>query len=366
MRENDLQPLTVDELTLHLIATGIIALSLRLEESEPVFPYPTQLQRGLDRLSVAALHRGAVPPQGVPDLLHWARKPLKTWPLSLPSIAVSDEDTLLIGDHPSSICDAWACAHPDVEADLTERRLMQQVFDICSQSNDTTGYTAFRMLVISQPVLTALELQQQCIRPELVRLTEQLREIYHPVSVGWAVDQNILCCALCGNVLIPLVRSGMVCENDTCQRRPVSIGRRIPIREAPMWLNRGVRRFITAPGRAELRLAQQLEMFGVEVELWPMLDRYDVRLTFPDGVVWAVDVKDWANPFLLARSVERMQTEPRWDEAFFVFPDERLRQRNDYLRAFRQSCSILDKKTHAVMEQMFIKMVSQRLKRGYV
>lgn len=364
MRESPIQRLSVDELTLHLIATGIIALAQRTEHGASVFPYPSQLQRGLDRLSVSAVQYGVTPPQGVPDLLHWAREPLSTWPLALPENAVGKQDTLMIDDQPSSMCDAWACAHPDVEAELTERHLMQRVFDICSQSTNTTGYVIFRKLVINHPVLTALELQQECIKPELVQLTEQLRDIYHRVPSGWAVDNHILCCAMCGNVLMPLVKGGVICENDSCQHRPVSIGRSIPISESPMWLNRGVRRFIAAPGRAELRIARNLEMCGVDVELWPMLDRYDLRLCFPDGEIWAVDVKDWANPFLLGRSVDRMKTTPRWDEAFFVFPDERLRQRRDYLRAFRQSCTILDTKTHALMETPFVKRVEERLKRG--
>jgi len=59
-------PLTTDELTLHLVATGIIALTQRAAQGEAVYPYPEALQRGLDRLTVAALRHQIAPPQGVP------------------------------------------------------------------------------------------------------------------------------------------------------------------------------------------------------------------------------------------------------------------------------------------------------------
>jgi hypothetical protein len=77
-----------------------------------------------------------------------------------------------------------------------------------------------------------------------------------------------------------------------------------------------------------------LEALGLDVELWPAFDRYDLRIVFPNREVWAVDVKDWANPFLLARRVKPIPSDPPWTRAYFVFPDERRAQREDYLRAF--------------------------------
>ena len=35
--------------------------------------------------------------------------------------------------------------------------------------------------------------------------------------------------------------------------------------------------------------------------MWPQFDAYDLRIPFPDGTAWAIDVKDWANPSLLGR-----------------------------------------------------------------
>lgn len=352
--------LTNDELTLHLIATGVIALTQRAVQSQSVFPYPDPLQRGLDRLTVAALRRRAAAPQGVPDLLAWCRKPLSTWPLDLPVGMLEGDETLLIDYQPSSTCDDWACANPDAEAELTERRFMQRVFDLCSQANDTTGYVAFRSLLIRAPAMTALELQQCCIRADLLRLSDVLRDCYQLASSGWATNGMFTCCAHCHNLLIPLAAGGYVCETETCRHERGSLlGRRIPAHEMPVWLVRGLRRFVAAPGRAEQRLSQAITKLGFGVELWPALDRYDLRISLPDASVWAIDVKDWANPFLLARKLHGLPSEPPWDRAFIVVPDHRLKQRRDYLRALRQACT--NRSFTITSERELIQMLKKHL-----
>lgn len=47
-------------------------------------------------------------------------------------------------------------------------------------------------------------------------------------------------------------------------------------------------------------------------------DAYDLRITFPDGQIWAVDVKDWTNPVRLARHLRPLPSEPKWHRAFIV------------------------------------------------
>jgi hypothetical protein len=333
-------PLSTDELTLHLVATGLIALTQRAAQNEALYPYPEALQRGLDRLTVAALRHHVAPPQGVPTLLDWCRAPIHTWPLDLPEGLIEPHDTLLIGSQPSSTCDAWACARPDAEAELTEQRLMQRVFDLCSQTHDTDGYVAFRSLLITAPAMTALELQQQCIRSELLRLADVLRDSYQQAPSGWANNGIFTCCAHCQNLLIPLATGGYVCETETCRHESGSLlGRQIAAHEMPMWLVRGLRRFVAGPGRAEQRLASAVIALGLGVEMWPALDRYDLRITLPNGNVWAIDVKDWANPYLLARQLQSLPSDPSWNRAFIVVPNHRLKQRRDYLRALRKACT---------------------------
>lgn len=352
-----------DELTLHLIASGLIRLVQRVAGGAPIgYPYPVALQRGLDRLALACWRRGQLQPQGVNDLIGLAQRPLAEWPLQLPAETIGRHDRLLDGETPTSVCDAWACASPDVEAELSEQRIILSTFEICRALNNHAAYVAFRRLLISQPVLTALDLQLHCIDLVLTPLADQLREAYALAPEAWAVDGSFACCPHCDGLLQPGEAGGWHCESERCRRKPAKPPQRyIPAHEDVLWLKRGLRRFVAAPGKAELRLAERLSDLGLEVELWPHFDRYDLRVSFPDGEVWAIDVKDWANPFLLARQVTPVPSEPPWNLAYFVFPDERVQERRDYVRAFRNACSILNNRTQAIAERELVKAARAKL-----
>jgi hypothetical protein len=76
---------------------------------------------------------------------------------------------------------------------------------------------------------------------------------------------------------------------------------------------------------------------GVLCELWPGYDRYDVRITFPDDTIWAVDVKDWAHAHLLAPTLTDLPTGQgyEWDRALYAVPGERVASASDYLTMLR-------------------------------
>jgi hypothetical protein len=103
-------------------------------------------------------------------------------------------------------------------------------------------------------------------------------------------------------------------------------------------VRRAIRRYIVAPGRYEVDTAARLRKLksragALVVDLWPSFDAYDLRITFPDQHVWAVDIKDWAFPTLLARALAELARDGdlAWDTAFYAIPDVRLERRPDYL-----------------------------------
>jgi hypothetical protein len=363
--------LSPDELTLHLIATGLVEFMTQyIEKAKPLkLPYPKSLQHGLDKLVVACLRSGMTPPQGVPDLLIWCRdKPIAQWPIK-PSVdeAFYAEDKLLDDYTPTvtRICEDWACANPEVEDELTERKFFLEVLTTCQNANAPETYVAFRRLLINDPVLTELELQQHRIEPDLVLLAEAMQLAYEPAPIAYCVERHFHCCSNCGNLLRQEKSGQFLCETDHCRMMgKYRSQRQIKEELGVMRLKRGLRRFIALPGLAELRLEKKLTKLGLQVELWPNFDKYDLRIVFPNDEVWAVDVKDWANPFLLARKVNEnpIPNAPSWEQAYFIFPNERKKQRSDYLRAFRNHCEILNDKTKAMFEQNFITQVKNKLK----
>ncbi len=366
--------LPMDILILHLIATGIIRRSERIAKGK-LFDaeYPIPLQLGLDRFNVYRYCQNLSLVKSVPDLLSWCQRPLKEWSLDYAAAMLDPEDRLLIEQFPTAICENLACATSDVEAELSEKRFMDKVFSACKTTGNPDAYTDFRRLLIEKPVMTALELLQcRDTYPSLEILQELLEAAYEEAPLDYMVRGTFTCCPTCGNLQQPdITRTKILCEDERCRqasyaRSFVNKARVLQARDRVYWLRRDLRRFVTMPGRAEIRLEKRLQALGLKPEMWPEFDSYDLRVTLPDGRVLAVDVKDWANPFLLARCVRGIPSQPRWDAAYYVFPFERKHSQPDYVRAFVNTCNSMGQVSiggnlKAVFEHEFLKIVRRAL-----
>lgn len=362
--ENSAMP-SDTELTLHLIASGLLELYNHIERGGKLSaPYPAKLQRGLDRLATIRLHKKQTIPESMVDLLNWCRQPLLEWGLDFEVNYFGANDCLLDGNFITTLCEDWARSGTDIEASLTEEHLMNRVFELCRSSSAPGTYTALRKLWIEKPILTALEFQQKRFDLVLAPVAEILDEAYIPISSSSFTNGQIACCPICGNALQVTTHGNQkMCENERC-RAKVSRKKGLSFSEKdqPVWLIRALRRFVGAPGLAEVRLAQKLESLGLTVELWPNYDAYDLRVVFPDGKKWAIDVKDWADPILLARSVKPFKMDPLWDEAFFVFPDDRKVDRPKYLQLFIKHSQVLDNRVKAKFESELVRSAKHLLK----
>ena len=130
--------------------------------------------------------------------------------------------------------------------------------------------------------------------------------------------------------------AGYRCERPP-QKTGATLGPGLPATTGVLQLSRPPRVFITSPGIAEIDLETTLRKGGLHPQMWPQFDAYDLRIPFPDGTAWAIDVKDWANPSLLAVRTRALRADPPHDRAFIVVPAYRFRVREDYARAFRHA-----------------------------
>lgn len=197
------------------------------------------------------------------------------------------------------------------------------------------------------------ELAETRMRLHLDALRALLNDAYQPAPQSAAKDGVWATCRACGQLLLRTRQGAWTCETESCRDQGApQVGRFIPLRHEAVWLRRDLRRFIAAPGRAEVRQADALHQIGATVELWPAFDRYDLRVIFPNGAVWALDVKDWRNPWLLAQHVRRrgFPSSPPWNRAWFVFPDER-RRRYRYRETFLRACGALPENVNADYER---------------
>lgn len=103
-------------------------------------------------------------------------------------------------------------------------------------------------------------------------------------------------------------------------------------------LNRGTHLRTFIPGRLERRLFEFAEAAHdeqaehlISVERYPGLDAYDLRLTFSNRDVWAIDAKDHANAKRLLTHAAKPpygEGDLHYSHAFYVVPDKRLSDPN--------------------------------------
>lgn len=367
------------EIILRLISSGIVS-SFQTWEKTGISPVLNnkQLQSGLDRLIAFCLLRKIRFPAHIPALLEWCEKSFSEWKLPELPEDVHPLDTLLINKQPSFFCLDFARKDRDIEATLSEERYMQRVFNECA-AYPPAIYTALRELLIRKPVLTESELIQTYLTPPLNIIPDLVKDAYEEAPAFLSHKGIFRCCPKCGNLLLYTLSQEWICRDESCdvnRIRKGDITNDISATNSDRLyqLKYPIRRYVAAPGRTEIEIYESLKRLSetfasskihFQLTLWPNLDAYDLQITFPDGEVWAVDVKDWSSPYILAQRVKPFRTNPPWDKAFFVFPDRYKKLKRNYLEAFKNRCVYLNERVDAFYETEFLTLVEQHLRGLY-
>lgn len=109
-------------------------------------------------------------------------------------------------------------------------------------------------------------------------------------------------------------------------------------------LHPGVKRYMADPGVYEIELSQFCDNLGLEWELWPRLDKYDLAIHFKNGKYWTLDVKAYKNAYILQDKIRADGGYPRdekFDEGFIVVPNDKIKaskQKEHYTRIINNNC----------------------------
>ena len=348
------------ELILRELATGLVALRARDETMRQLYPYPAPLQRGFERLTLFTLSHKLPSPQSVVDVLNQCRKPISEWYMFANVLTTSwtDTDRLLNWGQPTAFCEELSCDNLNVADELEQNQVFLALRKLCKDNNSQNGYVAFRSLFIERPVIQEFELAALLMNTPLNLLSELIQAVYEPIPVSIASNGYFKLCPICGVLLQHTIHGDEYCESDTCRNQYTKKPPR-EVAASTSWLRlrRPFRRYMTHPGLAEIRLAKQLEKANIGVELWPHFDRYDLRLTLPTGEVWAIDVKDWATPRLLANHLPKPDFPVDYDQFYYVIPQHRLKYTPNYIQVLEAYSPYLQAGGKALSERQLISLI---------
>lgn len=324
--------------TLEQISAGLIKVQARQGR---LYPYPQDLQLGYDRVVLAFLVGGKAldVPDSIPKFYELCEQPFEEWGVEIDDEIDSSDSLLFLGE-PTELTIELAEAFGGSVLSQEQTKIATELLQHCqSHPQGVQIYTKFRRFIIEHPVLSNQEFVKAKGDFGLgVGLSDLLDECYEPVPSCYELEGNFYACPYC-HALAGVNPQRQVIANSSCNRCPPGrrLKRKVKLPSDCLKLKRGIERFWFYPGRAEIQLFQKLVDLGLEVELYPECDRYDLRIKFSDGEVWALDLKDYSNPYLLVRNLgdEPIPSEPSWNVAYIVIPAERKKDRPAYLKELK-------------------------------
>lgn len=362
-------------------------------ESEQKYPYPEELFHALNQLSLAML---TTYPSTITGLFELFEKPLEQWwPGILPPEIDPRFELLYEGALDEQVVDYLLEYKLPAEATLQDIQIIldnQLMINILNAARnaylaDPIGacgeYTAIRQYVITHPWTSSEQLRQRFRDLHYIKLQE-VGALYQDSQTLNAMllyrrqgsqEARYWNCPVCGPLYQRNNRLGSLKPNACLGRCPGPQGwQDLDPVDHPLVLKRGIHLRTLMPGTAEIQLYQWLTQDAQSttpalqaVILWPGVDRYDLQLTFQHSAqkteVWAVDVKDYKDPFALGKHISQNSRQTsesalEWQRWFYVYPFYREQQRRDYRACVLRAAGHLPSNVDVLSEKQFKALVT--------
>lgn len=337
---------TEAQIILTYLAVGLLHQNREIERGAaiPATLLDRYLQLGWDKLAQLCYRHSTPPPLHLPDLVSWLHEPPAMWP-GIGFLFQTEEsgEALLSFGAPSQAClELGRDIHlaTDLDRELGDIPF-KSILEYCREQRKPDQYTLARRFLCEHPYLgdgtVTISHRLDLDRP----IREWLSQAYEPVPQVCIRQVNgqpsIALCPRCGWPLQWRTERAN-CYSELCTHIVGQLSDRARwrpyVREACQ-TKRAEQNSIVGPEQPLLALYHQLvDEFHLDCELWPHIDACDLLVRFPNGPVWALDLKDYQSPRKLALALDPFTTAIDWDQAFYIFPDHRNRGR--YLHTFRQ------------------------------
>ena len=323
------------------IQKGHVVLATHVDE---------QFQGGWDELAAFCHIHHISPPRHLAELVSWLHQPIETWE-GFENLALQSDlsGRLLSYGTPSEQC--MALSREMHFASDPERELQdlpfKEILSYCKKhfagdQHFADQYREARLFLVTHPYLPNGTITITSNPWWDSEIRKWLRQCYEPLPTACLqqIDGQPKC-ALCPRCNWPLEwpsKKARIarCYSDLCARLDAKI------HYPTEWLEpsldalrttRGIQASVVAPEVPLIDLKQRIEReFGLECELWPAVDHFDLLIPLSEYMRFALDMKDHFNARHLAQTAISFPSTPGWNRAFYIFPEHR--RQPGYLRTF--------------------------------
>lgn len=295
---------------------------------------PDELYVGHGKLLQALVEKGKPFPETIHELLKFLKLPLEEWGMEAELFDLFPKETVLLIEN-YGLCDevdGWL--EETVSPDEKQQKHMLDILKLCRDNGYDQDYKAVRTFITENPVITFLQLSDfsnminEDLQPLLKACYEPVNLPYHPIHL----------CPYCGWTL-EKINHELSCSTNLCRQQSDFIYFPVLEQGKHFRLKKGIQRFVLLPGKSELKMAKSIEKKGYEVELYPEIDQFDIRVK-KDNKVMDLDVKDYRYPHYLAQHlIETMSKQPGkyHESSYIVIPKYRIQSYPNYMQFLKKA-----------------------------
>lgn len=347
--------------TLQLLAKGLEEFENRNPKDRAIVP--DSLREGMSKMFLTSYVKDQEVFPGatnLPEFLRWSETSFHTWrPAADEFENVFSGVTLTEEGMVSGFAREWWGG---------ESKLFPEILDFCRSKNHQKTYVELRKLLIEKPVIRTDELFRKLVSPSLRQVKDYLDQLYVTLT-NFQQEKIYYQCPRCNYIQIARNGHAHVCRDPYCERQ----SKKQNLIKAPPLIDPDrykivipeIYRAVTLPGIAELQLYNALQKeAGIpqqDIELWPDVDKYDLKVKFPTGPTWMIDVKDWV--VVYPEFLKQVPHAKSPIQAIVAFPDER--DETLQLDRERRRSNLCPPKIELKLFREIIQEAKSRLKGGH-
>ncbi len=256
-------------------------------------------------------------------------KPIESW---YGEDAFYKNERLISNGIPTDFCYEKVIDNQDVGAEIDQSIILEVKNEFKAYGKEE-DYGEFRSFIIRNPIIVKSKLDDFIVKSsrynsKMKKIYARIFDFYEDIPNHYINNNTIEICNYCGWTIINKCLDKH-CISDYCKaNQGIEKSKIKPYLKEMIRAKKGVMRYLVLPGIPELSIKAKIEKLGIKVILYPNFDQYDLEVVF-DDCKWALDIKDYANPYNLVNQVTEFEPNS-CEKSFIVIPNKRFMLNKDY------------------------------------